>query len=311
MLATKENIMRYAPFLGLLFSTLALIGCQQNPATGQQQFIVLSAQQVNAMGAAAKPELIQEYGGEVPSSTLRAYVDDVGMKLLTHVEPEFQDLEWDFIVLDSDIINAFALPGGNVFISRGLMAQFENEAQLAGVLGHEIGHVTGRHIDERISKALALEGALIGIGIASDSDLAQYSQVIVGVGGQGYLLSFGRGQETQADTLGMRYMTRAGYDPHAMLEVMDVLKAASAGAQPPEFLSTHPHPDTRIRQITSAIAGEYAHTQNNPEYVKNRSRYQQIAVPELNRLAGTVNPVADALLAAFSRHHGCCHHHEH
>lgn len=301
-------MMRRVHILCFLLIACALVGCQQNPATGKQQWIILSSQEVNAMGAAAKPELVQEYGGEVPSSALRNYVDEIGMSLVTHIEPEYADLEWDFIVLDSDVINAFALPGGNVFISRGLMEAFDNEAQLAGVLGHEIGHVTGRHVDERISQALTIELGLLGIGMASDEDWAQYTQVIVGLGGQGYLLSFGRGQESEADTLGMRYMTQSGYDPRGMLEVIEVLQAASAGSQPPEFLSTHPHPETRISRISELLESEYAHTQNNSEFIKNRSRYQQIAMPELERLAGTVNPVADAFIAAFGERHDCCHH---
>lgn len=259
-------------------------GCSTNPATGRSQFILLSSEEVSTMGEEAMPELIDEYGGEVESPELRQYVRSVGEGLVQYVEPQFADLNWEFTVLDSEVINAFALPGGKVFISRGLLARFTNEAQVAGVLGHEIGHVTGRHIDERISHAMAVQGIAVGASAAagrSESEWAAIVPLVVGVGGQGYLLKFGRDQESESDTLGMRYMVEAGYDPEGMLEVLQVLLEASEGARQPEFLSTHPHPETRIRTINALLAERYAYTQNNSEFRKYEDRFLQQAAPYL------------------------------
>jgi predicted Zn-dependent protease len=257
----------------------SLSGCSQNPATGRMQLRLLPADQVSAMGMEAKPQLIQEYGGEVPERQLRAYVTEVGMKLAQHVEPEFADVPWSFTVLDSDVINAFALPGGNVFISRGLLARFDHEAQLAGVLGHEIGHVTAMHIDERLSQHAVTEFGLAVGGSLTDSQLTLLAAQL---GSGALLLRFGRNQESEADILGVRYMAAAGYDPQGMLDVLEVLREASAGAaQQPEFFSTHPHPETRINTVNNLLRGDYAYTQNNPAFGKYENRFQQRAMPYL------------------------------
>ena len=150
-------------FITSLVVVLALAGCKTNPSTGRNQLILVSPDETAQMGVEAKPELIKEYGGEVRSPELRTYVEQVGRRLSRHVEDEFKSTPWEFITLDSDVINAFALPGGKVFMSRGLMQHLNNEAALAGVLGHEIGHVTARHIDERISHSMAVQG-LVSVG---------------------------------------------------------------------------------------------------------------------------------------------------
>jgi len=261
----------------------ALAGCSTNPATGRSQLVTMSTQQEIALGTEAKPQLTQEYGGEVSSPQLREYVRGVGMKLAQHTEADGPSLPWEFIVLESDVINAFALPGGKVFITRGLLQRFDNEAQVAGVLGHEIGHVTAQHGDERISQAslITLGAGIADVATRDSGGWAQVVPLVVGAGGQGYLLKFGRSQESEADTLGVKYMTRAGYDPHGMLEVLAVLKAAAQGGQPPEFLSTHPHPQTRIETVTRLLEGPYRDTQNNPAFGTFPERFQQGAKPHL------------------------------
>lgn len=268
----------------LLLTTLA--GCKTNPATGRSQLLLYSAEQTAAMGEAAVPELVDEYGGEVESPELREYVAGIGRRLVRQVEPEYEDIEWDFFVLDSDVINAFALPGGNVFISRALLEEFDNEAQVAGVLGHEIGHVTGRHVDERLSQALAVQGIAVGAGVAaggSDSDWVKAAvPVIVGVGGQGFLLKFGRDQESESDEQGVKYMTAAGYDPRGMVEVLQILAAASKGPRPPEILSTHPNPDRRIGRVQALIKGPYQYTQSNDSFRLYRTRFRRYAAPHLS-----------------------------
>lgn len=289
--------------LTVVSSCIGLTGCSTNPATGRTQLRLLPASEVNSLGAQAKPDLIREYGGEVPQAQLREYVAEVGNRLAAHVEPEYADIEWSFIVLNSDVINAFALPGGNVFISRGLLNRFTNESQLAGVLGHEIGHVTGRHVDERISQAVTAEIGLGVLGALTDSQLAILAaQLFSG----GYQLSFGRNQEIESDTLGMRYMTAAGYDPHGMLEVMEILRDAAGGASQPEFLSTHPHPQTRIDTINRLLRRQYADTQNNPDYRKYQSRFEQRARPHLGpRQTGMASP--ESIAAMWCAHCGTSH----
>ena len=271
-------------FLFLIAFTFFAAGCSVNPATGRRQFDMLSSEEEVALGEQAMPELVKEYGGEIESAALRDYVTGVGMKMAKYTEEDAPNLPWEFTVLDSDVINAFALPGGKVFISRGLMEHFSNEAQLAGVLGHEIGHVTAQHIDERISQAMGIEvlAQVASAAAGNEGVWAQAVPVIVGLGGQGYLLKFGRDQERESDVLGMRYMVAAGYDPHGMYEVMEILATASEGNNmPPEFLSTHPHPETRLKTITELLEGEYAYTQNNPDFGKYDGRWDREAAPHL------------------------------
>ncbi len=290
--------------LALGAAILLLGGCQTNPETGRTQLRLLPSAQVSAMGTEAKPGLINEYGGEVKSAELRNYIDEIGRKLTPHVAEEFAEIEWDFVVLDSEVINAFALPGGNVFISRGLLQRFTNEAQVAAVLGHEIGHVTGQHVDERISQAVGLEGLLVGIGIlagGADSELVRAAPTVIGGLGTGFLLKFGRDQELEADSLGMRYMVAAGYDPKGMVQVLEILRDAAGGSSPPEILSTHPDPGRRINDAKRQIENQYAHTRNNPEYHLRQSRFEQRARPHLG------SPSAVALFApGFLECHGCC-----
>lgn len=259
------NRTRFARCCVLLMVPLlptSLLGCTTNPATGARQFDILSRQQEIALGDEASPELIEGYGGAVQSESLQAYVTRVGSSMVPHTEADYASLPWEFTLLDTDVINAFALPGGKVFITRGLAGRMQNEAQLAGVLGHEIGHVTAEHADRRISGQLMLSlGVATAAALAgeSDSDLVRAGvPLLVGTGGQVFALRFGRQEEIVADRLGMRYMSRAGYDPRSQLGVMQILGSASDGPRGPEFLSTHPHPETRIREIRKLIQREYA-----------------------------------------------------
>jgi predicted Zn-dependent protease len=220
----------------------------------------------------------------------------VGKRLARHTESEYKDTKWEFTTLDSDVINAFALPGGKVFMSRGLLEQLNSEAALAGVLGHEIGHVTGRHIDERISHAMVAQG-LGSVASAAAGGAGGWAEVIplvVGVGGQGYLLKFGRDQESQADELGLKYMVKTGYDPQGMADVMRVLIKASEGSSQWEMLSTHPDPQRRLADILARIDNEYAYTKGDPKYKKFENRFERGAAPYLPKrsaAAGTATGV--------------------
>ncbi len=288
-LATARTI---AITITLALGALTQVGCSTNPATGARSFTLLSWEEERAIGLEAGPQMTEQFGGEVNDETTRAYVNEVGNKLVVHVEEGVPDLPWEFTLLDSAVINAFALPGGQVFLSRGLAEKLGSEAEMAGVIGHEIGHVTARHGNQRMSKQIgfniALAAGAIAVGAAGDDTaLGRYGQLGVpalAIGGNVVLLKYGRDEELEADMLGVRYMSKAMYDPKGQELVMETLKAASGGGgAPPEWLSTHPASDTRITRIQGMLAGEYAYTQNNPEYGMYPERYGDRM---LSRLAG-------------------------
>lgn len=281
------SLIRLGMFLLALPMALVLAGCETNPATGRNQFQALSTQEEIAMGTQAMPELVKEYGGRVANADLQNYVVEIGRKLAATTEGKNPALPWEFTLLDSDVINAFAMPGGKVFMSRGLAQRMTNEAQLAGVLGHEVGHVTARHINDQMARQ-GLTSVLVGVGSAA-ADAAGYGglgQVGETVGGV-VLLKYSRDQELEADKLGLRYMTRNGYDPAAMRQVMQILKSASGGGKQAEIFSTHPDPDSRIQQIDSLLRGEYAGTQNNPQFQLKEGEFR-------TRFLSKVGPVRPA-----------------
>ncbi len=269
-------------------ATLSLGACRTNPATGKPQFNTLSRSQEIEIGNEAMPQLIEQYGGEVPDPYLQQYVSDIGWDLAQYTEADFPDMPWEFTFLNSPVINAFALPGGKVFITRGLVEKMNNEAQLAGVLGHEIAHVTAQHADDRITRQMVLAGVAIGASIAvgsqSDNELIKYGLPALVTGAGVFALTYDRGEELEADRLGMRYMAKAGYDPSAQLQVMEILGQAAQGGKPPEFLSTHPHAETRIKRIRKLLDDKFSYTQNSPEYDLHARRFQEEFLPRLDDL---------------------------
>lgn len=257
-----------------------LSGCKtyKNTTTGKTQYEAFSREEEIALGASEGPKLTAEMGGEVQNPSLRAYVNEVGQKLKNGTAEDGPQRTWVFTLLDSDIINAFALPGERVFMSRGLADKMTSEAQLAGVLGHEIGHVMARHTSDRVARAQGAGIAAAGVGVLAgiflkDSAAAGAVASGAGAGAQIYTLGFSRDQESEADHLGMRYMAAAGYNPKAQREVMEILKAASGGGAGIEWLQTHPAPQTRISDVDKLLAGEFAYTQSGPQ----ASRFQNYA----------------------------------
>lgn len=284
---------RYVSLILSLALAALLGGCSVNPATGARSLTLLSWEREVVMGTEAAPGMTSEFGGETPDAQAQAYVDEVGQKLLGGIESGVPELPWTFTLLDSGVINAFALPGGQVYLSRGLAEKLTSEAEMAGVLGHEIGHVTARHGNQRISKQIGfnvtMAAAALIVGAADeDSDIRKYGQIGVpalAFGGNVVLLKYGRDEELEADMLGMRYMARAGYNPVGQRLVMETLRRASGGGGgQPEWLSTHPESDTRIARINGLLRGEYAHTQNSPEYVMDEAEYQSRMLARLARL---------------------------
>ncbi len=270
----------------LLLGLFVATGCTTNPATGKKQLNWLSADQEKALGAEAAPEFVQQYGGDIPSQKVQKYVSDLGHRLAE--VSERPDLDWEFHAVNSPVINAFALPGGKVFITRGLMEKLNSEAQLAGVLGHEVGHVTAQHIGQQMTRAMIITGVGVGIGVVGeykDEDWMKVLGVGTAVGGGVYMLSFGRDQETQSDELGVRYMTRLGYNPIGQVQVMQVLKRASGGGgKGMEFLSTHPYPDTRIKNLNKLIKEKYPDYDDPQKYRIYRDKYKRNVLDELEKL---------------------------
>ncbi|MBX3385511.1 MAG: M48 family metallopeptidase [Phycisphaeraceae bacterium] len=265
----------------LLAIGVALPGCKTNPATGRSQMLALSRTEEIRIGAENAPALTQEFGGAVPSPELQAYVRDIGNRLAEVTEADFPTLPWEFTLLDSKVINAFALPGGKVFISRGLTEEMTNEAQLAAVLGHEIGHVTARHTSERFAQATlttiggAVIGGLIGAAAGDGKGTAIGAGAAAGATvGQVASLSFSRDQEVEADRLGMRYMERIKYDPVGAIEVQQILARAGGGGGGVDWFSTHPSSSRRISELQERLNKYYAHTVNNPEFSRHEARFQ-------------------------------------
>jgi predicted Zn-dependent protease len=242
-----------------LAGALALPGCvTTNPATGRQTVSVIGPEQEAAMGAEEHPKIVAQFGGVYDEDpALTAYVNEIGRRL-GHVT-ETPDQRFTFTILDSDVVNAFALPGGYVYVTRGLVALANSEAELAGVIAHEIGHVVARHTAQRVTQGLLanLGAAVLGAALGSPAvaDVAQ-------IGAAAYVQSYSREQEYEADDLGVRYLTRVGYAPEAMAGFLASLQAESAlaakiagreGGEPEASLfSSHPRTPDRIRRAAQA-----------------------------------------------------------
>ena len=219
-----------------------------NPYTGEKQHIALNEEQEIAMGLQAAPSMAQQHGGLYPNEDYQAFVDQVGNRLVNNSIARQTGYKYEFHLLaDENTINAFALPGGQIFITYALFSKLKNEDQLAGVLGHEIGHVLGKHSNERITNANFWK--LLTMGASVGADLGQLANGI----GQQTLLKNGRGDELESDDLGVKLMVDAGYNPESLIGVMEILKQAAGPNRTPEFQSTHPDPENRIEKIKEAI----------------------------------------------------------
>ena len=219
-----------------------------NPYTGRTQTISMSPDKEIEIGLAAAPQMAEQHGGLYPDQNFQQLVDEVGRKLVDNSIANETPYEYEFHLLaDNETINAFALPGGQIFITYALFSQLENEDQLAGVLGHEIGHVLGKHSAERIAESEYWQGLVTAGSVGGDIG------GLVGQIGNGTLLKNGREDELESDDLGVRFMIRSGYEPEEMIGVMRILKDAAGPNRIPEFQSTHPDPDNRIEKIRASI----------------------------------------------------------
>jgi len=230
---------------------------QDNPVTGETQYIGITVEQEIALGLQAVPQMAAEFGGLDPNQQSQAIVDQIGNQVVQSSPASDTPYEFQFHLLEDDhTINAFALPGGQIFITRALFNQLNTEGELAGVLGHEVGHVVARHSAEHIAKAQLTEG-LTGAAVLATYDPNNPSSAstaqIAALIGQLINLKFGRDDELESDYLGVCFMNDTGYDPREMIGVMETLAASRQGNQPPEFFSTHPNPENRIQRIQAAI----------------------------------------------------------
>ena len=242
-----------------IVSLISYFGARStNPVTNQVQHVSITPKQEIAMGLQAAPEMANQFGGLDPNQSDQQHVQQIGEKIVADSPAHTTPYQYQYHLLaDTQTVNAFALPGGPIFITRALYDLLQNDGELAGVLGHETGHVVGRHSAELLAKAQLTEG-LTGAAVMAACDpnnpatcagTAQMAAIV----GQLINMKYTRDDETQADWLGVCFMNDAGYDPQAMVQLMQVLQAQEQGPRPPDFLSTHPSPANRIQQITQDI----------------------------------------------------------
>ncbi|HWA82337.1 MAG TPA: M48 family metalloprotease [Fimbriimonadaceae bacterium] len=215
-----------------------------NSVTGEKRHIDISAEQEIALGEQVAPELVARYGGEDPDRAARQYVAEIGKEVVSRSQAGKSGYKFQFHDLaDEKTVDAFDLPGGQVFITRGLLTKLTSSGQLAAILGHECAHVLARHRAEQFSSLRDAQGKIVP---AAGPLIGQLLDV-----------GYGRSDELEADRLGVRLMSEAGFDPRSMIEAMEILKQASKGGHDPAFFSTHPNPDNREDEIRKEIAARF------------------------------------------------------
>jgi predicted Zn-dependent protease len=241
---------RLAPFALASAVAAVVIGCATNPVTGKRELSLMSEAQEIAIGKENHPQILAEMG-QYNDPEVQRYINDLGQRLAK--TSERPNLPWTFTVVDQPVVNAFAVPGGFIYITRGIMAYLDDEAQLVGVIGHEIGHVTARHSAQQYSRAMAGQMGLLGLGL-----FVPAAQPFGEVGAQALgllFLKYGRDDELQSDSLGARYAAANGWDPRAVPGFLSVLGRLSEGSEKgiPNWLSTHPQPASRVEEIQPLV----------------------------------------------------------
>ncbi len=220
-------------------------GCQVNPVTGEKQFSLVSQEEAKTMGLNYSKQIEKEMGESVKDEQLQAYVNSVGQKIaaVSH-NPTYG---FSYKAIDHNSVNAFALPGGYIYITTGLLKELNSEAQLAAVLGHETAHVTARHIESQITNSYIMSIGVNALGSAN-SAAGSLGEIVASL----QSMSFSRADEKQADAVGLGYMVKAGYTPNGMIETMEILQKQS-NSRTIEFFSTHPSPENRIGLLKEEI----------------------------------------------------------
>ena len=250
--------------LGAIFAVFGMFNyftnVSENPITGETQRVQLSPQQEIVIGRQSAPQMAAQHGDLYPDRALQDYVDAVGNKVVQSSAASDSPYPFEFHLLrDPQTVNAFALPGGQVFITAALLSRLNSEAQLAGVLGHEVAHVIGRHGAEHLAKQQLGSALVNAVGIAASDDprSGRQAAIIAQAVNQMVNLKYGREDELESDRLGFQFMTEAGYNPKGIVELMEILNSASGAGGQPEFFSTHPNPNNRIEKLIAIIEAEY------------------------------------------------------
>lgn len=254
-----KAIMKF--IVAMLIAAVSLVSywCnrQENEFTGEVQHVDMTVEQEIALGLQTAPQMAEQYGGLHPDAAARAKVQEIGQRIVSKTGVSETPYRFDFHLLaDEQTVNAFALPGGQIFITAGLLKRLGSEAQLAGVLGHEIGHVVGRHSAQQLAKAKLTQGLSGAAAIATydpENPATQTGAIAAAMIGKLLNMRYGREDELESDRLAVRLTAESGYDPRAMIEVMRILEQASGGASGPEFTQTHPNPGNRVAEIERAI----------------------------------------------------------
>jgi predicted Zn-dependent protease len=244
---------RFAAIVCGLTAALVSYACAVNPATGRREISFVSESQEIEMGRQSDPAATAQFGGLYPDDDLQAYVTSLGMGLAA--VSERPDLPWSFKLVDHELINAFALPGGFIYVTRGIVVNMNSEAELVGVLGHEAGHVTARHGAQQMTQQQLGMIGFIGGAIFSETVRNNAGAVLQGL--QLLSLKYGRDDEAQSDALGYRYMIRTGHDPHGISNVMRMLQSTSPSAAEmgiPGWMLSHPNPGDRVAANEARIA---------------------------------------------------------
>lgn len=271
------------PMQWILGAIIAVVGfviyfnhTSVNPTTGEAQHVNLTPDQEIALGEQSTPEMAAQMGGEVsPDDPQAQEVQYVGNRVWKRSDAAKSPYPFHYHLLqDPRTVNAFALPGGEVFITKGLLDRLKTESELAGVLGHETGHVVERHVAQQMESGNLGQRLVTAVGVASSNSQHPYADTAVAAMiNKMTQLHFSRHDESQADECGLRYMSQAGYDPHAMLKVMEVLQQVTneQGGREPQILLTHPYPEQRMEEINSWIE------RNDPDNTK----FSKLADPPL------------------------------
>ncbi|MBN2456346.1 MAG: M48 family metalloprotease [Sedimentisphaerales bacterium] len=236
--------------IAILFALLPA-GCATNPITGRQELMFFPEQHDVEIGRTYAPEIEKQMGGRIDDPALQNYIDSVGQRIarLSH-RP---DLPYHFIAVDHNSVNAFALPGGYVYITKGMLAKLNTEAQLAGILAHEITHIVARDSSAAMSRQIGINLVLSTI---TSEKTPQNARMVADITKQIMSLQYSRKDERQADLTGLSYMTEAGFNPYGMVQTMQILQAQQQ-IRPIEFFSTHPAPQSRIAYLTEEIHSKY------------------------------------------------------
>lgn len=262
----KRNLINHLAIIILILCN----ACATNPVTGKKDFMLMSTQQEIAMGKQSDPDIVNHFG-LYKDDALQKFIEEKGQKMAA--VSHRKDLKYEFKIVDSPVVNAFAVPGGYVYFTRGIMAHFNNEAEFAGVLGHEIGHITARHSAKQYSKAMLAQVGLIA-GMVVSPEFAQYADVAQQ--GLGLLfLKFGRDAERESDKLGVEYSTKIGYDAQEMagfFQTLDRISKQSQTESTPDFLSTHPNPQDRYQDVQKQ-AEKWQKNMSKEEFKVNRENY--------------------------------------